>query len=174
MVKAHAVRGQIIDGPPGAPFYNVSIGEQPGDWRVENNAAFKGTERALIYHQAGEEKRGIEAAPAELRPFLHDLSSGPTSGPTLDLAKLWEKDGPAFAELLKLAFSRWPTPDARSHPRPAVCPHAGSVPHRRAGGLGPLRGGSKATDFRRTWNPKWQAYVYSRAAKTEGLKTGGT
>ena len=73
VVKANAVRGQVIDGQAGAPFYNVSIGEQPGDWRVEKGAVFKGTERALIFHQAGEEKRGIDAAPDAMRPFLHEL-----------------------------------------------------------------------------------------------------
>jgi hypothetical protein len=168
VVKAAAVRGQIIDGQAGAPFYNVSIGEQPGEWHVENNAAFKGAERALIFHQAGEEKRGIEFAPAELRPFLQELSSGETRGPTLDLAALWKKDGAAFSELLQLAFSRWPTITldqilAEQYARTpglyrTVAPAAWDK-FRRIDG----------TRFRRFWNQQWQAYVYSR----EGIETDG-
>lgn len=165
VVKANAVRGQIIDGPPGAPFYNVSIGEQPGEWRVENNAVFKGSERALVYHQAGEEKRGIEAAPVALQPFLNDLSSGTASGPTLDLAALWKQDGPAFTELLQLAFSRWPT---------LTLDHILAPQYARTAGLFRTVAPSawdryrrlEGTDFHRTWNPKWQAYVYSRGAGT--------
>jgi hypothetical protein len=161
VVKANAVRGQIIDGQAGSPFYNISIGEQPGEWRVENNAAFKGAERALIFHQAGEETRGIASAPAELRPFLHELSSGDVRGPTLDLAELWKKDGLAFSELLQLAFSRWPT---------MTLDHILGPQYARSPGLFRTVAPSEwdhyrrldGSGFRRIWNPQWQAYVYRR------------
>jgi hypothetical protein len=161
VVKAHAARGQIIDGQAGAPFYNVSIGEHPGEWRVDHHVAFKGAERALIFHQAGEEKRGIAAAPEGLRAFLAELSATEICGPTLDLAALWAKDGPAFTELMQVAFAHWPT---------LTLDHILKEQYARTPGL--FRSVAPAgwdryrqlerTGFRRVWNQPWQAYVYSR------------
>ena len=162
VVKSHAVRGQIIDGQSGAPFYNVSIGEQPGDWRVEDDTVFKGAERALIYHQAGEEKRGIDFAPEALRPFLREISEGDAKEPTLNLAELWQKDGPDFTELIRLGFARWPI---------LTLDHILSEQYAKTPGF--FRSVAPSawdrfrkldeTEWRRFWNAEWQSYIYRRA-----------
>lgn len=166
LVYAGAVQGRIIDGQAGVPFYNVSVGEQPGNWRVENGAVFKGAERALIYHQAGEQKRGIDAAPEALRAHLLEITSGGevqnSDRPTLDLASWWREDGEAFTATLQSEISRWPTLTldavlAEAYARTpgnyrSVAPSAWDR-HRQIAG----------TDWRRFWHRDWQAYVYHRA-----------
>jgi hypothetical protein len=170
IVKANAVRGQVIDGQAGSPFYNVSIGEQPGDWRVENGAVFKGAERALVFHQAGEEQRGISAAPEALQPFLREITPENGAGPTIDFAALWQNDGEAFSEIVRQSFPRWPTLMlstvlAAQYARTpgfyrSVAPAAWDE-YRKIEG----------TCWRRFWNNEWQSYIYKRtdepAAKAE-------
>jgi len=159
LVQAGAVRGTIIDGQPGSPFYNVSIGDQPGDWRVENGAAFKGTEHTLVYHQAGEQKRGIDAAPAALQPLLHELTANSASSPQVDFPALWREDGAAFTDIIKQSFPRWPTLTldailAHQYVRTpgsyrSVAPAAWDR-HRNLEG----------TNWQRIWNRDWHAYIY--------------
>ena len=138
MVKASAVRGRIIDGPAGAPFYNVSINEQPGEWHIENGAAFKGVERALIYHQAGEETRGIDAAPAAAAavPARDQRPAGSDTGARFCRAVAKGRRG------LHEAPHRIDPPLADDDPqhraRGAVCENARLLPLGGAGGLGPL------------------------------------
>lgn len=166
LVYAGAVRGEIIDGHAGAPFYNVSIAEQPGDWRVENGAVFKGAERTLIYHQAGEQKRGIDAAPEPLREYLREITSDNETAnpnrPGIDLAQWWREDGEAFTATLRSEIPHWPTMTldavlAEAYARTpgnyrSVAPPAWDR-HRQIEG----------TDWRRFWHREWQAYVYHRA-----------
>lgn len=168
IVKANAVRGQVIDGQSGAPFYNVSIGEQPGDWRVDNGAVFKGAERALIYHQAGEERRGIDAAPEALRPFLREISRGAATGPTFDFPALWSKAGEVFSDLIRHSFPLWPTLTldtvlaAQYAKTPgfyrSVAPAAWDK-YRKIQG----------TRWRRFWNEEWKSYIYKRGEPSNSL-----
>jgi hypothetical protein len=161
LAQAGAVRGRIIDGSPGFPFYNVSIGEQPGEWQVRNGEVYKGTERAMIYHQAGEQKRGIAAAPVALQAWLEEITRADKGrqGPGIDFEAWWQEDGPAFTSLVKERFRQWPTVTldtilAEAYARTpgkyrTVAPSAWDRPR-------PLEG----TDWRRFWNPQWQAYLY--------------
>ena len=167
IVKANAVRGQVIDGQAGAPFYNVAIGEQPGAWRVENGAVFKGTERALIFHQAGEERRGIDVAPEGLRPFLRDLVAGEAGGPAFDFVACWKKDGEAFSELIRQSFPLWPTLTLNTILAAQYARTPGyyrSVAPAAWDKYRQIRG----TRWRRFWNSDWQSFVYKRADAPPG------
>jgi len=178
IVKASVVRGQIIDGQAGAPFYNVSIGEQPGDWRVENGAAFKGAAHALVFHQAGEDKRGIEAAPPALQPLLREVSDETPAGPTFDFISTWNQDGPAFSEILRLAFARWPTMILEDVLAAQYAKTPGFYRSVAPAAWDEYRQ-IKGTRWRRFWNKEWQSYVYKRTDPTnpetvEPTETGGT
>jgi hypothetical protein len=171
IVKAGALRGQIIDGQAGAPFYNVSINEQPGEWRVENGAAFKGAERALVYHQAGEEKRGIEAAPAALQPFLREICATQAPGPAIDFAALWQQDGEAFTKLLKELIPRWPTMTLNTVLAGQYAKTPGfyrSVAPAVWDRYRPIKG----THWQRFWHQEWHSYIYKRTDDATGASTG--
>ncbi|MEI9998511.1 MAG: hypothetical protein WDO13_04775 [Verrucomicrobiota bacterium] len=162
LAQAGAVRGRLIDGTPGAPFYNIAIRDQPGDWRVADGAVYKGAERALIFHQAGERERGIAAAPSALQGHLAAIvADAPEPGPAIDFEAWWADDGTAFAGMLRETFPTWPTITldallARDYARApglyrTVAPTAWDR-HRQLEG----------TPWRRVWNHDWQAYLYHR------------
>jgi hypothetical protein len=162
LAQTGAVRGRLIDGPPGSPYYNIAIRDQPGDWRVADGMVFKGEERALLLHQAGERERGIAAAPPALQPHLTTLvSASPANAPGIDLEAWWAEDGAAFAQTVREAFPTWPTVTlesllARVYERvPGMFRTAAPTVwdrHRQLAG----------TPWRRVWNRDWQAYLYSR------------
>jgi len=161
LVQAGAVRGQIIDGQPGTPYYNVSIGEQPGEWQVRNGEVYKGAERALVYHQAGEEKRGIAAAPAPLQSWLEEITKpgNGSNGPRIDFESWWREDGEAFSSLIKERFQQWPTETLNVILAQAYARTPGK--YRTAAPLAWDRSRSlEQTQWRRFWNPQWQAYLY--------------
>jgi hypothetical protein len=164
LVQAGAVQGRIIDGKPGAPYYNVSIGEQPGEWQVKNGEVFKGTERALIYHQAGQEKRGIAAAPEAMQPWLEEItkSGNGSDGPGIDFASWWREDGDAFSALLRERFQQWPTIILD-----AILDQAYARTPGKFRTVAPIKWdrfrSMEQTSWRRFWNPQWQAYLYSQA-----------
>ncbi len=112
LVMAGAVLARVIDGQPGSPYYNVSIHEIAGEWRVDNGATYKGAERVLVYHQAGLKERGIAAAPEGLRAQLAEmmrerLENGPrAAGP--DFEVWWHRAGEGFSRSVKEQFAQWP------------------------------------------------------------------
>jgi hypothetical protein len=161
LVHGGAIRGRVIDGQPGIPYYNIAIREQPGDWRVENGAVFKGTERAIIFHQAGEQQRGVAAAPEALRARLAEIASPHPIGPTIDFHAWWDADGAAFTAQVQENFSRWPTITLETVLADAYAKTPGQFRtvapvvwdrHRKLEG----------TPWKRLWNRNWQAYLYYR------------
>ena len=160
LLLAGSMQGRIIDGRPGLPYYNVSIGEQPGDWRVENGATFKGAERVLILHQAGWEKRGVAAADPALRAHLeHITHERPDAGPFVSFPEWWEFDGAAFLQTVTEQISAWPTatleglaPDVYARAPGAyrsLAPIAYDR-HRQVDG----------SAWYRMWKADWKTYVY--------------
>jgi hypothetical protein len=173
LAQAGAVRGEIIDGRPGAPFYNVSISEQPGNWCVEKNGAvFKGAERALVYHQAGEPTRGIEATPEALRAHLREITGGEDGTtnpamPTIDLAACWREDGEAFAATIKEHVARWPILTLDVVLAEAYARTAGNYRSVAPSTWDKFRT-MDGTGWKRFWHRDWQAYVYHRAEEMAG------
>jgi hypothetical protein len=159
LVQAGAVRGELIDGRPGSPYYNVAIVDQPGGWQMRNGEVYKGAERALIYHQAGHEKRGVAAAPVPLQAWLEEITREDSGVSPINFAEWWHEDGEAFSAALKEHIARWPTvtletvlAEAYAHTPGkfrTVSPSAWDRQRSLAG-----------TPWRRIWNPQWQAYLY--------------
>jgi hypothetical protein len=165
LVMAGSAPARVIDGQPGRPYYNVSISEQPGEWRVEQGATFKGAERALILHQAGWEKRGIAAADPALHAHLTELTRerpDAGAGPTLDFAAWWQADGESFSQTVAGQFAGWPintlegvVPDVYARTPGAfrsLAPIAHDR-HRKMDGSG----------WERMFKREWQAYLYTKA-----------
>jgi len=153
-----AIRGKMIDGQPGSPFYNIAIRERPGEWRVENDVVYKGNERAVIFHQAGEQQRGIAAAPEALRAHLSKITTG-DHGPAIDFNAWWDADGAAFSANLQQSIPQWPTITlealladvyARTSGQYRTVAPAAWDRYRKLDG----------TPWKRVWNHDWQAYLY--------------
>jgi hypothetical protein len=164
LAQTGAARGRMIDGPPGSPYYNIAIRDQPGEWRVDGDQVFKGEERAMLFHQAGEPQRGIAAAPPALQEHFKALVANEPAVDSrlIDLAAWWAEDGDAFAQTVREAFPTWPTITVESllakvyQLAPGLYRTAAPTVwdrHRKLDG----------TPWRRVWNKEWQAYLYHRA-----------
>jgi len=163
LIMAGAVKGRVIDGHPGAPYYNVSIGEQPGEWRVDNNAVYKGAERALVYHLAGQKVRGIAGTPPALHPFLEQITSGPPIGsPNADLTAWWAADGAAFTTTALEQFTQWPIGTLEN-----VVPEVYAATPGYYRTVAPLlydrQRKIEGTGWERMFKREWQAYIYYKA-----------
>jgi len=159
LVMAGALQGRILDGRPGLPYYNISIDQQPGEWRVDQGVVYKGTEKTLIYHQAGHPERGISGAPPELRAHLEELTRDVPSEKPDALVRDLMADGESFSAMIKEQLIRWPIatledllPDVYAS-TPGYYRSVAPVAYDR---LRKMEG----TGWDRSWNRDWQAYLY--------------
>ncbi len=169
LAMAGAVQGRLIDGQPGRPYYNVSIHQIAGEWRVENGETYRGAERVLIYHQAGLKERGIAAAPLELQAHLEELTRGAEApGLAPDFHAWWQADGGAFSSSVKEQFAGWPIA-TMERVVPAVYAQTPGA-YRTVAPLAYDRERKlEGTGWERIWKREWQAYLYLRAREKTGL-----
>ena len=129
---------------------------------MENGATYKGAERALILHQAGWEKRGIEAADPALQPHLEEITrKASTAGPAIFFQDWWEEDGIGFMLTFEDLIPGLPTttlegivPEVYARTPGAfrtLAPIAFDR-HRKLDGTG----------WARMLQREWQAYLYHR------------
>jgi len=163
LILAGAVQGRVIDGQSGAPYYNVSIGEQPGEWRVENNAVYKGAEWALIYHHAGQKVKFIEGTPPVMHAFLEEITrETATAAPAPDFAAWWAADGETFTAAALEQFKLWPIGTLEN-----VVPETYAATPGFYRTVAPLmydrQRKLEGTGWERMLKREWQAYVYQRS-----------